>query len=55
MNKNTQAQKETLSDGSKVFNVQLESETIYCLSEEHAYRFMRDIQEAIERATGMKP
>lgn len=46
-----QIQTETLSDGSKVFNVVFtEAETIFCVDESHAMQCIQDLNEAAEKA-----
>ena len=45
-----QLQVETLSDGSKVYNVTITEETIFCLDERHALQLIEDLNEAARRA-----
>jgi hypothetical protein len=41
---------ETLSDGSKVYNVTITEETIFCLDEKHAVQLITDLNEAAKKA-----
>lgn len=40
-----------LSDGSKVYNVTILEETIFCVDEKHALQFISDLNEAAAKAT----
>ena len=45
-----QLQVETLSDGSKVYNVTITEETIFCVDERHALQLIDDLNEAAIKA-----
>lgn len=45
-----QLQAETLSDGSKVFNVIISEETIFCVDEKHALQLIEDLNAAVQKA-----
>ena len=45
-----QIQVETLSDGSKVYNVTLSEETIFCVDERHAMQLVDDLNAAALKA-----
>ncbi len=41
---------ETLSDGSKVYNVVISEETIFCVDEKHAVQCIADLNAAAAKA-----
>lgn len=43
-------EEQVLSDGSKVYNVAIPAQVIYCRSQLHAINFVTDLSEAIARA-----
>lgn len=46
-----QLQVGTLSDGSKVFNVTISEETVFCVDERAALQLIEDLNKAAEKAT----
>lgn len=45
-----QIKEETLSDGSKVYNVTISDETIFCVDLKHAMQLIHDLNEAAAKA-----
>jgi hypothetical protein len=41
---------ETLSDGSKVFNVIIPENTVFCVDEKHATQLITDLNEVAKKA-----
>lgn len=46
-----QIQEQVLSDGSKVYNVVISEETIFCVDYRHAMQLIYEINEAVNKAS----